>query len=241
MNIEQLQTALDSFSLRIEAALESTLRGQDRRAALATWRQTYLEQTSAIVQDFERQHRIVSPPVACGRCCSYCCHVHVAASPPEVLLIAEFVKNLPNFPTMREHIRTIAGRIRGKTEVQRRDEKIPCALLTPDGACSIYLLRPFVCRGMTSLSVECCIGAYRDGRGQIPRLEHVYQLSQTLVKATLRAVRELGLDSTLMELTIGVDFVLSNPDCFDRWLRGEMVFAPAPRTDGKKPALPMIR
>lgn len=234
------RAALDSFKARVEKVFASTFQSRGGNT-LDCWFENYFQQSSTIINYFEEANKIAPPTVACKRGCSYCCQVHVAVTAPEVLTIAEHIKTLPNYPEIREHIRQTAAKIKGKDETQRKNEKIPCALLATDGSCSVYPLRPFVCRGWTSMDVQKCIQGQNPEAEPIQFVVHIYELQQSLVKATRAAVEKLGLDNNLMELTLGLDFALSIPGCMDRWLSGEKVFAPALQTDVPKSRLRVLQ
>ena len=85
---------------------------------------------------------------------SYCCSLGVAATPPEVLLIARHIKQLPlaTQTDLLERLKIHAEAARG---VSMENHFLPCTLLA-EGKCTIYAIRPVMCRKYLSLDVEEC-------------------------------------------------------------------------------------
>lgn len=81
------------------------------------------------------------PFVACERGCSACCHINISITETEAQIIEA--------QTGRRYTRLLAP-------VQHPEGKFtgsPCPFLT-DGACSIYSVRPFVCRHHLSFNLD---------------------------------------------------------------------------------------
>jgi hypothetical protein len=96
--------------------------------------------------------------VACRSGCTYCCTFPVAASAPEVLAIATFVRE--RFDAERQA--ALGARIDANVaatedmDMSQRDRvRLDCPFLEA-GECSVYEVRPIACRGVSSYSVEDC-------------------------------------------------------------------------------------
>jgi Fe-S-cluster containining protein len=96
--------------------------------------------------------------VACRSGCTYCCMFPVAASAPEVLAIASFVRE--RFDDERRA--ALGARVEANIsategiDMSRRDRvRLDCPFLEA-GKCSVYEVRPVACRGFSSYSVEDC-------------------------------------------------------------------------------------
>jgi Fe-S-cluster containining protein len=96
--------------------------------------------------------------VACRSGCTYCCMFSVAASVPEVLAIATFVRE--RFDDERQA--ALDARVEANIaatdgmDMSRRDGvRLDCPFLGA-GRCSVYEVRPIACRGYSSYSVEDC-------------------------------------------------------------------------------------
>ena len=106
-------------------------------------------------------------PIECSCGCSYCCHMQVKATPPEIFLIFAYI--LENF-TEREKKR-LNQRIkqnRDLTEGKSLSERVllkketPCIFLT-NHQCDIYAARPLICRAWHSLNRNGCKQAFLSG------------------------------------------------------------------------------
>ena len=96
--------------------------------------------------------------VACRSGCTYCCTFPVAASAPEVLAIAAFVRERLD----EERQAALNARVEANIAVtdgmdmsQRDRVRLECPFLEA-GKCSVYEVRPIACRGVSSYSVEDC-------------------------------------------------------------------------------------
>src|SRR4051812_46037862 len=96
--------------------------------------------------------------VACRSGCTYCCTVPVAASAPEVLAIATFVRERFDEGRQTALDRRVEANIAATDgmDMSRRDRvRLDCPFLEA-GKCSVYEVRPVACRGYSSYSVEDC-------------------------------------------------------------------------------------
>jgi Fe-S-cluster containining protein len=164
--------------------------------------------------------------IACSKGCSYCCHVSVTASAPEIFLVASRIRELPpqEFQDTLNRLRAADQRTRNMSSQQRANNKIPCAMLK-DNLCSVYDARPGACRGFTSVAVDAC----RDGFNGLPA-----QVNTPAVWTSLRsahkqalwaALAAVNLPTECYELHHALRIALEIPDAETRWLAGEDVFA----------------
>ena len=96
--------------------------------------------------------------VACRSGCTYCCMVPVAASAPEVLAIATFVRERCDEARRAAFDRRVEANIsatEGMDMSQRDRVRLDCPFLEA-GKCTVYEVRPIACRGYSSYSVEDC-------------------------------------------------------------------------------------
>ena len=161
--------------------------------------------------------------IACAKGCSYCCHGLVGAVPPEAFAIAAAV--MAGGVGGRDGVRARAQPLIGLGAAERVGRRLPCPLLV-DGMCSVYAMRPLVCRQTTSLSLPACIeefeGTEPDGRIEISST-HLAHASNAHV-VLLGAMHAVGLPTVAFELGALLDAVLGDADCEARWLAGEDVF-----------------
>jgi Fe-S-cluster containining protein len=181
--------------------------------------------------------------VACRSGCTYCCMVPVAASAPEVLAVATFVRERFNEERRAALDRRVEANIaatEGMDMSQRDRVRLDCPFLEA-GKCTVYEVRPIACRGYSSYSVEDCredfehpgtgveghtnglrehvFGAIREGLAIACKLASVEHRLLELI----RAYKIASEDSTLAETW------RSRPEAFET-ATGESVF-PGPWSD----------
>lgn len=170
-------------------------------------------------------------PPACSAGCSFCCHVHVDATVPEILAVADHLARTrpPGaLVALRERLERHVRRVEPLSEQARWVEKIPCALLGDDGRCTVYEARPLRCRAFHACSVEPCRDAF-SGRAETepvsnPTLERAHDAVE---EGYDRALAGAGLRAEGHHLEIGLLIALEEPGAGARWLAGEPVFARA--------------
>jgi Fe-S-cluster containining protein len=101
----------------------------------------------------------------------------------------------------------------------------PCVFLA-NGCCSIYEVRPMVCRGYNSLSKERCEAYHHDAtvdlKGTKDRVAG--RLAEAMEDGVIAGLEALGLDAQWYELPSAVLRALEMTDGPARWARGEAVF-----------------
>ena len=154
----------------------------------------------------------------CKALCAHCCSVRVEATAPEIFHIARTIGARPaaDVAAVRRRLEEHHAVARDGTPPLRS----PCAFLE-DNLCSIYAVRPAVCRKAHSLSVARC----EEFAPEIPQTLDLLIAAETLMQCTADAYRERGLDVSAQELCAAVLAALRDPDAEARWFRGEAVFA----------------
>jgi Fe-S-cluster containining protein len=164
---------------------------------------------------------------ACQDGCGYCCHNWVAATAPEIFLIARHI----SARNVDDRLAPAAVMARAKATAgldiaARFGAKLPCVFLA-DNRCSIYALRPTVCRQTTSTNLTTCMEEF-EGQG----LDGEIMVSKTMLDHArncrlplLAALSSIGLPPQSYELSAAITRVLATPDAEARWLAGDPVFA----------------
>ncbi|MGQ0612790.1 MAG: YkgJ family cysteine cluster protein [Planctomycetaceae bacterium] len=96
------------------------------------------------------------PRRACASRCTACCHLRVLVGPVETAALAEMLRALPGREAILARVRDNSLRAGGLGAAQHHRARIPCALLTSDGLCALYEVRPLACRAHTSSSLPAC-------------------------------------------------------------------------------------
>ncbi len=168
----------------------------------------------------------VQKRIACANGCSHCCHANVEVTIVEAIAVA---RRVAEDPALAQSVRTTAPKIDGIPPWTRYDFRIPCPLLR-DGSCSIYDVRPRVCRAHVSYNVKLCEEVLTSGKSRSLAPMITFGWPRTVSKAIghgiIGALDHEHLQSCTVEMTAAVAHILREPDSVQRWLRRETVFTP---------------
>lgn len=155
---------------------------------------------------------VLTPECKAG--CSFCCSVKVEVSDSEALQIAQHVRGLPQDGRIKliEKLELAAARKANVTEPERSD----CAFLDA-GLCSIYTIRPSVCRKAHSLSAKAC----EKLAPEIPQNLNLLLQCEVIVAGTNEAFQKNNLHVGNNELSSAVLAALANVNAADEWFRGK--------------------
>lgn len=156
--------------------------------------------------------------LACKAGCSHCCSARVEALAPEIFRIVQEFKTRPaqEIAALIERLQTYVATPSGIAPWQ---ERLPCPFLV-ENLCSIYALRPGVCRKGHSLDVAPCAAH----AAEIPQSLTIVLGAEALLKGTSDAYREIGLPAAGHDLGQAVLIALTDSTAEERWLSGEAVF-----------------
>jgi Fe-S-cluster containining protein len=210
-----------------EAVLELAAKGRSGAQALEMGLSALIW-ADQLVNLFEAENRLPRP-LACRPGCYFCCHNQIEVTPPEALLLGDYVAQ--NFSA--EEKRRLGERIEraiklktGKTpkEVAECRQQLPCPCLI-GGRCSVYPVRPLVCRAMHALDAGQC-EASLNGQDLRPVAHYAHRqvFIRSLVKGLLAGCRALGCQAGALDLAWALGDCFTRPDPAERWLRGEQVF-----------------
>lgn len=159
-----------------------------------------------------------SPLPECKAGCSYCCGNRVSVSDPEALQLATHVRSLPGTAQARL---TLTLKLRA---AQHADASLaanhPCAFLAA-GHCTVYAIRPAVCRKAHSLSAQACAS----GQAVIPQKLDLLLQAEVVIAGSAAAYRRRGLSADFNELSTAVLAALKQTDSAERWFQGEPLVA----------------
>jgi uncharacterized protein len=156
---------------------------------------------------------------ACAPGCSFCCYLPVDVLAPEAFRIAAHLQQTRSPRELTALVYRLVAH--GQHDGAAR----PCVFLT-DGRCSIYEVRPMVCRSYNSLARERCEAFYHDPsldlRGTKDRVAG--RLAEAMEDGVIAGLNALGLDAQWYELPSAVLRALETTDGPTRWAQGESVF-----------------
>jgi len=155
----------------------------------------------------------------CKAGCSYCCTLRVAATPAEIFLIARHLKQWPS-DRQGEVIQSLKTHAEYARGISTENYFLPCPMLA-NGRCTIYAVRPAMCRKYLSLDVEEC---KKPEAGASEDREMVIK-SSALIFGTSQAYARAKLSNQTHDLGPALLVALADPGAEDRWYRGAQVFA----------------
>lgn len=97
--------------------------------------------------------------IACHKGCKTCCRLNVAVLPVEAICILNHLKSVlseQDFKSLSGKFHSHYLQCAGLEDEDRIVAGINCIFLNSEGACSIYPVRPLICRSITSSSAEAC-------------------------------------------------------------------------------------
>lgn len=170
-------------------------------------------------------------PIACRENCAPCCYNQVELTVPEALLIGHHIagnlspaeKDLVLAAATR-HINLTAGKSQSAIAAMRRE--LPCPLLI-DRRCSVYPVRPLVCRAMHGFDRERCEAEL--GAGSLASstyYAHRHDIGVSVSAGLREGCRAAGLQAGPFNLTRALHDFFTRENPVERWLRGEEIFGP---------------
>lgn len=172
---------------------------------------------------------------ACRAGCPFCCHVQVAVSAPEVLLLIREIDGLApgEDEGFHERIRSLADRTAFLDDDARARTRLPCAILR-DRKCGLYRQRPLLCRAWVSGDRKACISNLREPDSAPVPFDPAWRwLTGAIARGLDDALWDVGLGETSvdLELTLALRIGFGEKSAFSRWLTGDGYFAIARMID----------
>ncbi len=198
----------------VRAAVSRQIAADPRPAAVIGFVQSVQQGIDAVVK--ARFSRGAQPDCKAG--CSHCCHTCVEALPAEVFRIARHLAGCATEDVKNIQVR-LAQQIAADNGAQSWKDRPACAFLQ-NNRCSIYEIRPGVCRKTHSLDVKQCASS----ASEIPEDLGVLLDAEALIKGTADAYHASGYESAGTELARSVLMALTNPGLEARWHQGERLF-----------------
>lgn len=170
-------------------------------------------------------------PLKCKVGCAWCCYLRISATVPEVICIAEFLKEQlspDHFRSLREKIQELKERTGGMSDDDRKKAQLPCALLA-NNRCLVYPVRPLACRGWNSMDATKCEQAYATPSAEInvPVYGSQWKIMINIGLGLSQGLLEAGLEAAPLELISGLHIALNTSYAAQMWLAGERIFRKA--------------
>jgi len=166
--------------------------------------------------------------LACRGGCANCCTIRVAATAPEVLLIARTIK--ATHTEFSDRIFAADARSNALDEAERMSAALPCPLIEQN-LCAIYNVRPLACRGHASYDEQACVDALNGLPADVP-VSALHMQARSLIQNALQsAMRDAGMSWATYELNAALKIALTGDDIESHWINGKDVFASAMLTE----------
>ena len=157
-------------------------------------------------------------PVACKLGCSHCCVLNVSVLLPEAVAIAGWLSmhcSGAGCDAQLKRLQSHALRVRWMEDSERIHRQTLCPFVDAQGSCSIYPVRPLVCRAVTSLDKANCIAALDphqfDASHAVPMDTLRRMVMDAAFGALARAMNQQPMMSRSIELSNGVTAFLTDP------------------------------
>lgn len=200
----------------------------------------------AVIQFYSRHEARLSAAVAeapeklaCADGCAYCCHFEVEARPFEVLEIVGYVSKKFSPAQLKQTIERASQNTaawRKASESERALLKPPCPFLV-NNSCSIYPVRPAVCRNYHATDGENCKAYFEDPTGRSPNtyISEVFNVGHGSSQGFKNAVESLGLDTNGYNLASAFLEAMTNPAIAKRFASGKKTFLKTPPAGAIQP------
>jgi Fe-S-cluster containining protein len=168
--------------------------------------------------------------IACRAGCGTCCMVNVSVLFPEAIAIVSHVQKEfsgEELIELKKRVDQLYAGSRWLDDEERLFLRRPCAFLNEANACAIHLVRPFLCRSVTSTDPDACLEAIAlPALGEWkPVMMNLFQKS--LLNATYEGLAEglaeMGLDSRGVRLTEAVKALLDKPELAEAFGAGRRI------------------
>lgn len=158
----------------------------------------------------------------CQKGCSHCCKLRVEIFGYEAVAIAKYIQDTFSDEDKEVCISKLNEASIKAKGLQPETHFVPCAFLK-DNSCSIYEMRPAMCRKFSSLSLAACLnnGGGLESHG-------LKQMSMAAIQGFVEGTRQAGLKPSLYELNQTLFVALSNRTASKDWLKGINVFPMLP-------------
>lgn len=209
------QSALEQSSRAVQTLVSTHLSAATSPAAVIH----FISNLQTGIDKVTQQALVNGVELACKAGCSHCCHAQVKVLAPEVFQIAREIKKLTP-----ESLLAITERLthylqQQSSQAMQWQTRPPCPFLQ-NNLCSIYAIRPAVCRRGHSLQLDPCANS----APKIPQQLEIVLGAEALLRGTTAAYENQGLDAGYYDFAKALLLVLNDDSVEVRWLGGEVVF-----------------
>jgi Fe-S-cluster containining protein len=166
----------------------------------------YVDEAQLVIMDEYR------PRLHCRAACSYCCcKPNVLVSVPELVRLLDHIERTfaaDAVARVRDRARRYAVQMAGRSLDEPTNESVPCPLLVDD-RCSVYQVRPLVCRGYNSTDVDACRRAHTDATALVPIFAMLKDVTDGATVGAGQSLAASTCNDSLVDLGTALDVALS--------------------------------
>jgi len=227
---QRLEVFLPSRTAARELTADAVREGADVGSVIRTGSDvaSFADEAIGIVTEDYR------PALQCRKSCSYCCRKPgVLVSVPELLRILQHVSeefSEEEVSALHDRSSQYAAQVRGHDVNRATDQSVACPLLVND-LCSVYEVRPLVCRGYNSTSMEACRRAHTDPSVLVPIFAPIKDATDAATVGMAQRLGEAGLSDAMVDLGTSLHLALESGAGVDSVLRGELDLTSAERVE----------
>lgn len=183
------------------------------------------EAAGRLLEDFQ-------PRLMCQKGCVYCCYAPVSVTVPEAVNVAAYLmthKEPQEQKVIWERLHHTYLHSHQMSSEQRHATSFPCPLLDLETAeCSVYPVRPLVCRGRNSRNVSACEKKCSSPQEApaVPAFAPMLLAAYALREGVRLGLEQAGVQAPLLDLTRALFRLLSGSleHTVAAWLEGAPVF-----------------
>lgn len=189
---------------------------------------------------FAQGLKATSSTVACCAGCAYCCYLKVDVHAHEIFSIVDYLrrnKSVVEIEAIASAAEANKKKVRPMTEQEQLGTNIRCPLLNQDNTCSVYPVRPALCRSKHSVSVQPCKESFDDPQdlespsGDVPEIKMVLSGA---IKGINDSWSEAGYDDRAYDLNGALLEALSSLRPESRWRDKKKAFTDSALEKGSK-------
>jgi uncharacterized protein len=166
----------------------------------------------AAIEIIDDEHR---PRLECREGCAFCCRKPgVLVTVPELVRILDYVggsSSAEDRVGLEARARRYAAQVEGRSFNDPTPESVPCPLLVNE-RCTVYEVRPLVCRGYNSTSVAACRKAHDDPASMVPMFAVLKDVTDGATVGAAHALKAAGMGDAMVDLGTALHIALSAGD-----------------------------
>lgn len=161
----------------------------------------------------------------CKAGCSHCCSTRVEVFGYEIVAISKYINDTTSGEQKIDLMRRLEEASNKARGLRIKEHFLPCALLI-DGMCSIYAMRPAMCRKFNSVSLVACISSSHAFLGM--ENEGLRETTMASIQGFAEGCRQAGLKKEVYELNQALYVALLDSTALKKWMAGSEVFVSIP-------------